>query len=121
MIRKYDKAIDWLNLWNKTGVLDYTLIHAKLFSLLVHLELSWYEFLPFELDSASKTLKKSKKYDVLAKTIFHYISKICKNPTVKSNLTHEMLDMLRSIRSDPNKNHAFEYFDYVQWFENLES
>lgn len=121
MIRKYDKAIDWLNLWNKTGVLDYTLIHAKLFSLLVHLELSWYEFLPFEMDSASKTLKKSKKYDVLAKTIFHYISKICKNPNVKVNLTREMIDMLRSIRSDPNKNHAFEYFDYVQWFENLES
>ncbi len=113
--QRFSDTIDWLNFWFTTGVLDYTLIHAKLFLLITHMELGWFDLINNEVESICKDLKRKQKYDELASVFIQFFRKVAKTPEQKGRLLIVLSKRLTPIRLDPDKNHAFEFFDFLKW------
>ena len=113
--KRFQKAINWLNIWLEVGVGDYILIHAHCFLLITRYEMSWNKLLTAELETTYKLFRRRGKYDDLAKAMVAFFRSYLKNPQ-KENLYLEMLHhKLKSIKAIPEKNHAFEYFDFENW------
>jgi cell division protein FtsB len=110
-----NEASDWLNIWNQTGVLEYTLIHSRLFAMMIHFELGWTDLLSSETSSGYKTLKKHKKYDNLAIAFFAFFRDYLKYPDDAPSLFRKLSSKLKDIKDSKEDNKPFEYYDYLKW------
>ena len=111
----FEKASDWLNFWNRVEPLDYTLIHNRLFALIIYYELGWHSLLEAELASAYKTLRNRKKYDRLAANFILFFKKYLKNPNGLPDALKELEYELAQIKTSPEENKAFVYYDFWKW------
>lgn len=118
-LRKTDEAIDWLHMWNQQGILKYTMIHYKLFSLILHIEKEWHDLLLNEIQSTTIILKNYKQYNELAIAYIRFCKTHLKNPENFSKQLIKLRTTLNEIKMDPEKNAHFEYFNFVQWADQM--
>ena len=112
---RFQKAINWLNIWLKVGVGDYILFYFRCFLLITRYEVGWDKLLAAELETTYKLLRKRGKYDDLAKTMIGFFKSYLKNPEKEILYLEILHHKLKTIKAIPEKNHAFEYFNYEKW------
>ena len=112
---RFQKAINWLNIWLEVGVGDYILIHAHCFLLITRYEVGWYKLLAAELETTYKLFRRRGKYDDLAKSMVAFFRSYLKNPKKEILYLTTLHHQLKTIKVVPEKNHAFEYFDFENW------
>ena len=115
--RRFKKAINWLNIWLKEGIADHSLIHAHCFLLITRYEMGWNKLLEAELSTTYKLFKRKGKYDDLAQAMVAFFRKYLRYPDKEISYLKILVDKLTTIKANPEKNHAFEYFDFKNWGE----
>ena len=115
---KFEEALDWMNTWKKSGVLEYTLIHNRLLTLIIYFELSWNQLLEAEVVSAYKNLRSHRIYDKLASALIGFFRKYLRQPNKKIEYLTELEGKLSLIKSNPELNKAFVYYDFHNWSKN---
>jgi len=93
----------------------HTLIHYRLFSMMIHYELDWTDLLSSEISSGYKTLKKHKKYDELAIAFFAFFRDYLKRSDDVSALFRKLSSKLETIKDSRKDNKPFEYYNYLKW------
>ena len=116
---RFQKAINWLNKWLEAGPGEYILIHARCFLLITRYELGWNELLAAELETTYKLFRRQGKYDNLAKAMVAFFRSYLKNPKKEISYLTTLHHQLKTIKAVPEKNHAFEYFNYEKWCEQV--
>jgi len=114
-IGQFNEALEWHNRLIQNGIHDYSLIHTRMFSLIIHLEFGWFEMLETEVKSAQKTLKKHNKYNLFVLTFINFIKKVLKDPTKERLYLKKLNKQLVSMKSDPQHNKIFIYVNYDRW------
>lgn len=117
MTGRFEEAIDWLNWWQQMGALEHSIIYLRLFSLILHYDMGWNDLLGTEIDASSKVLRRHLLYDDLVKVLIGFFKKQLKQKKHSNKCWIELRQDLETIRSDPEKNQAFEYFDFLAWCE----
>ena len=114
-IGRFQKAINWLNFWLKVGVGDYIQFYFRSFLLIIRYEVGWDKLLVADLETTYKLLRKLGKYDDLAKSMVGFFKSYLKNPAKEITYLEMLQHKLKMLKAVPEKNHAFEYFDYEEW------
>jgi len=114
-VGQFNDALDWHNRLIESGIHSYTLIHTRIFSLIIHLEFGWLELLESEVESVKKTLKKQNKYNLFARTFIDCIKKILKNPSKEEVYLTALIKQLVSMKSQQKHNKIFIYVKYDRW------
>jgi len=115
---QYNTALDLLNIWFKHGVLDYTIAFAKLFMLIIYLELGWTQILSSQLDTVYKYLMRKNKYDELSRTLIHFFNRHIKQPNHLLKSVQKLEQELVFIYSNFKLTQDFEYFNYLEWCQD---
>lgn len=115
---QFHTAVKWLNLWQQQGVLEYTLIYSRIFSMILHLELGWYDLLEKELDTTYKVLKRHKKHDDLSRAFLDFFKSQLKNPNQLQQSLKRLEEKLISIYNEVGRNHNFKFFNFLAWCQN---
>ena len=121
--RDYHKALYWVNKILNENKDDYTLdviCGAKIFFLIIHIELENDDLLEYAAKSTHHYLTtRKRKYKV--ESIFLDLLKIILNPDRKKDLPEiysEMLIQFNKLKADPYEKGAFEFFDFISWLES---
>lgn len=111
----YSAANKWLNKWNQQGFLPFVVMYARLFSLIVYLELGWYDLLEAEVENAYKALKRHHKYDELSRAFLMFFRQFVKKPNQLPQSLQKLEVKLIATYANPERNRDFEYFNFLEW------
>src|SRR6185436_13959667 len=119
----YSKALYWNNcLLNDTSLDENQDIYcfAKIFNLIIHLEMGNNELIPYTFKSTLRYLDKRKRIYRFETVFFNFINKFQK---AKKNDDMEIAytalhNDLKMLFKDTFEKKVFEYFDFVSWAES---
>jgi hypothetical protein len=117
------KALHWINcLLNNTAFDENLDIYcfAKIFNLIIHLEMGNNEVIPYSFKSTLRYLEKRNRIYRFETVFFNFINKIQKqkNGPDFQNAYSALRDELKVLSKDPFEKTVFEYFDFVSWAES---
>lgn len=115
---QYQSAVKWLNLWQQQGVLEYSLIYSRIFSMILHMELGWYDLLETELDRTYKVLKRHNKHDDLGRVFLVFFKSILKNPNRLAQSLTTLEGKLKSIYDEFGSSQNYRYFNFLVWCQS---
>lgn len=118
---RYEIAIDWLNMWGRFGVLNYTLMHFRIFSLILYYELNWLQLLQVEISNTYKILKKHKRYNAVAQAFLRFFKKQLKAPLDLSAQLASLYRALAAIDQSTTVKLDFIYADFLAWVEEKQA
>lgn len=118
-----NKALFWLNkvLNDPEPQLRQDLfIHARLFNLLVHLELGNHDLLEYILRSTKRFLNKKHRAYEVERLLMEEIRKMTRDKRGGAAREHAVAlrDGLAKLVKDPNAATVLKYFDYLAWAES---
>jgi len=116
--QQFEFGISLLNNWFAYGVQEFNLVPSRLFSLILHLELGWFDLLNSEVKSVNKLFKTHKSQNDLTNAFLSFISTYLKRMHKPKTSFEQVLEDLRKVKSNPESNHEFEKFDYLKWCED---
>lgn len=119
----FNKSLKWVHrmLNNKnsdTGQDLYCM--ARIFNVIVHIELGNDQLIPYEFKSTQRYLTKRNKIFKFETVMLNFIRNISSSKTVNDeqqiykNLLHE----LHELTTDKFERGVFEYFDFIAWVES---
>jgi tetratricopeptide (TPR) repeat protein len=119
----YSKALFWTNCLLNDTSLDESLdmyCFAKIFNLIVHLEMGNNDVIPYTFKSTLRYLEKRKRIYRFESVFFNFINKIqkAKNNEDVENSYAALRNELKVLSKDPFEKTVFEYFDFVSWAES---
>lgn len=119
-VGNFSKALYWLNQLLNDNTLDESMdiyCFAKIFNLIIHLEMGNNDLIPYTLKSTLRYLEKRKRIYRFETVFFNFINKIQKaknnQQTEQSYVT--LRNELKVLSKDPYEKTVFEYFDFVSW------
>ena len=120
---KHNDALKWLNQLLNDGELDANKdIHAlaRIFDLVVHLEIGHHELIPYTLRSVQRYLTKRKRMYKFESVFLDFIKVIsrAKAESEKRKAFQSLHDELIILNKDPFEKPVFEYFDFLTWAES---
>lgn len=117
------QSLKWINrLLNDSG-LDASqemYAFARIFDLVVHLEMGNNDLIPYTLKSVQRYLDKRKRLYKFETIFLDFIKKIAKadNPKDVREVYELLNEDLRLLIKDPFERGVFEYFDFTAWVES---
>lgn len=120
---QYNESLKWLNRLLNDSDMDanqdiYAL--ARLFDLVVHLEIGNNELIPYTLRSVQRYLTKRKRMYKFEAVFLDFIKVIARSGN--ENLNHSSFALLYNelikLNKDPFEKPVFEYFDFLTWAES---
>lgn len=115
VLKEFDKAIYYSNLWHQRGIITYRVAQAKLFSIIIHFELNYIELLKSEIILLKKLEKKFLREKFLLNCFYTFINSITKYPKQKDTAITKLQNSLKSISDKDEDYFVFISFDYYQW------
>jgi hypothetical protein len=92
---------------------------AKLFQLVLHLELKNYDLLEYLVQSVYKSVKESDMMSRAEEALFRFFKKALEcNEKEIQEAYKELLYKLRKAEKDPSSNRLFVMFDFLSWAES---
>jgi hypothetical protein len=121
--RNYSKALFRINcLLNDTSLDENQDIYcfAKIFNLIIHIEMCNNEVIPYTVKSTLRYLEKRKRIYRFETVFFNFINKFQKAKSIvdKKDSYVKLLTDLKILTGDPFEKTVFEYFDFVSWVES---
>ena len=122
-IGKYNEALKWLNRLLNDSDLDANQdIHAfaRIFDLVVHLEIGNNQLIPYTLRSVQRYLTKRKRMYKFETVFLDFVKVISRSPneSTKQKSFELLYNDLVKISKDPFEKPVFEYFDFLTWAES---
>lgn len=122
----YSKSLHWINRLLNDSSLDENAdfyCFAKIFNLIVHLEMGNTDLIPYTLKSTIRYLEKRKRIYRFETIILNFINKIhqprsSKNKKEETELYLSFASELKTLSKDPYEKTVFEYFDFISWAES---
>lgn len=121
VLKDFKLASITLHEWMQLGVLSYRKVQARLFSLLVHFELGYFELLQSELSILKKLEKRYLRDKDLIRAFYTFFNTFIKHPNRKTVLIELLQQNLHSIAEKQPGYFDFISFDYYQWSLTLPS
>ncbi|MEM6686384.1 MAG: hypothetical protein AAF617_11430, partial [Bacteroidota bacterium] len=90
------------------------MLHLRIFSLLIYLELEQFSILSYEMKSTIKVLKMHKMYNELAKAFIEFIRKYTNNKNDSALLT-ELIQHINTYKSNVNKISSTDVDGLLYW------
>ncbi len=115
MTKQYALGIKIINIAIKIGVLEYMMVHSRLFLLLMYFELKWTDMLTSEVESSYKLFKRHKVQSELSKTCLKFFKSSVKTPHRLSLHSQKLVLKLEEIKTNPKMAIEFDFFDYLKW------
>lgn len=120
---EYKKALAELNevLNDNEQVLRQDLYSfARIFNLLIHIELENNDFLEYIIKSTNRYLSKHNKDYLIEKVVIKHIKKLAKsvNSTQKNDVLLAMKEEITKLMEDPNERIILEYFHLPAWINS---
>lgn len=109
----------FINQWLQRGVLPYRKVQARLFSIIIHLELDYMELISSEIIILKKLEKNNPREKLLINTFYSFVSKLVKHPYKKESLIEKFQQELEVIAINIEGYFDFISFDYYQWSLSL--
>ncbi len=119
----FTQSLSWINRLLNDSELDASqeiYAFAKIFDLIVHLEMGNNDLIPYTLKSVSRYLDKRKRMFRFETVFLEFIRKISKANTkqeIESSYLH-LREELKLLEADPFEKSVFEYFDFNAWVES---
>lgn len=121
VLRKYKVATLAMNEWMQAGVLSYRKVQARLFLLMVHFELGYFDLVQSELVQLKKMEKKYLRDQLLIKAFYRFFNAASKHPDRKTKLLTVLQQELKVLADTQPGYYDFIAFDYYQWSLELSS
>lgn len=115
LIKDNDKAMEYCNLWQRRGVMQYRKLQAILFSLMINFELNHLELIRSEIVLFKKLEADYKREKKLIAVFYSFFSSILKNPNDRDRPILKLQKELKSISLKNKKYFDFISFDYYEW------
>ena len=122
-IGKFNEALKWLNRLLNDSDLDANQdIHAfaRIFDLVVHLEIGNNQLIPYTLRSVQRYLTKRKRMYKFETVFLDFVKVISRSPneSTKQKSFELLYNELVKISKDPFEKPVFEYFEFLTWAES---
>lgn len=106
--------------WQQRGVIAFRKVQARLFSILIHYKLEYWELIQSEIVLLKKLVKEYPRERVLINSFYKFLNSYLKYPNRKQKLILKLQHELASL-SQANKGYFdFISFDYHQWSLDLQ-
>ena len=120
---KFDQALDFLNQWhNQPRSVEREDLQsvARMFSLILHIEMGNLVLLESLLRSATRYLKKKNRYLSLEKRFIHFVSELTRLPVGKGQFEafEKMQGYLQKEMEQPATKALLQTFDLDAWLES---
>ena len=120
---KFNEALKWLNRLLNDSHLDANQdIHAfaRIFDLVVHLEIGNNELIPYTLRSVQRYLTKRKRMYKFETVFLDFVKVISRSRSenVKQKSITLLYNELLKLSKDPFEKPVFDYFDFLTWAES---
>jgi hypothetical protein len=118
----YSGALRWINMLLNDNDIDSSQdIHcmARIFNLIIHLEIGNNDLIPYTFRNTQRYLSKRKRIYSFESLFLHFINKFSKSGTkAEINACYQSLRQeLQPLAKDPFEKSVFEYFDFITWAE----
>jgi len=120
VLGKYKVATLVMNEWMQTGVLSYRKVQARLFLLMVHFKLGYFDLVQSELIQLKKMEKKYLRDQVLIKAFYRFFNAMSKHPGKSEKPIEQLRQALKSLSEKRPGYFDFIAFDYYQWSLELD-
>ncbi len=122
-VGNFSKALSWINkLLNEKSVDSSMDIHcfAKIFNLIIHLEMGNNELIPYAFKSTMRYLEKRNRIYKFETVFFDFLKMIQKAANAKAVRASyvTLRNDLKTLSNDSYEKTVFEYFDFVSWAES---
>lgn len=105
----------FINQWQQRRVLASRKVQSRLFSIMIHFELEYFELIQSEIILLKKLGKENPRERDLIKVFYSFLNSFMKYPKRKDVLVHKFQKELAAL-SENNKGYFdFISFDYHQW------
>jgi len=115
VLQKYNEGTVLINQWFQHGVLSYKKVQARLFSLIIHYELGYWDLISSEIAVLKKLEKTYLRESSLINAFYSFFNQILKHPELKERIIIALQDNLESIANDNPNYFEFISFDYYRW------
>lgn len=112
----------WVQWWYKIRKSSHGLPTIRLFTLMAYYQLGYKQLLESEVLSTYKILRQNRQLNQLERsllTFFKGASRVFDQPQKLRLLVAQLVPILKEIKSRPAENHAFVFFDFVEWAQQL--
>ncbi len=119
----FSKALYWINqLLNDSSLDEHADFYcfAKIFNLIIHLEMGNNDLLPYAVKSTLRYFEKRNRIYRFESLFFDFINSIqkAKNSKEEFESYRHLHSELDSLSKDPFEKTVFEYFDFLKWAES---
>lgn len=119
---EYNKALFWINRLLNDQELDANqeiYAFARIFDLVIHLEIGNNDLIPYTLKSVQRYLTSRKRMYRFETLMLDFVKKLSKANSNKETIIiyKELQSLLEGLKNDPFERMAFEYFDFTAWVD----
>jgi len=119
-LKKFELGAQYVNHWFQEGVSPVGKLHARLFSLIIHLEMEWNRLLHSEILLLKKLKEKFPREKKLIDAFFIFFRSVLKNPSQKGKFINELQKKLKLVSENNEANFSFKVFDFYKWSLQLD-
>jgi len=117
---KYSTALRWVNkILNDREIEEHQDIHcfAKIFSLIIQIELKQKDMLPHTFKSTHRYLSKRKRVYKFESVMLRFVEQLMKGKTTTSEKNNygKLFSELEPLENDAFEQPVFEFFDFTSW------
>ena len=119
----FTQSLQWINRLLNDSELDASqeiYAFARIFDLIIHLEMGNNDLIPYTLKSVQRYLDKRKRMFKFETVFLEFVRKISKansKQEIESSYVH-LREELKTLASDQFEKTVFEYFDFNAWVES---
>lgn len=115
VLGQFKKGSLLINRWMQTGVLPYRKVQARLFLLIIHFELGYFDLLQSEILPLKKLEKTHLRDQLLISAFYSFFNTLIAHPNRKDQLIETLQETLKSISVENSGYFDFIAFDYYKW------
>lgn len=108
-----------INQWMQRGVLSYRKVQARLFLLIIHFELGYFDLVQSELVMLKKLEKRYSRDQELIGAFYRFFYEVVKHPNKRPLLIETLQHKLKAISQENDGYFDFISFDYFKWSLDL--
>lgn len=112
---EFAKASTFINEWLKLKLINYYILHIRLFILILHLELGNINIIESEIDTTRKSLKRHDLNNELSKAFLSFFRSYYRAPEKLKQALLKLKSKLENLNLDAAHQNSQAKFNYINW------